>query len=124
MHAECHPVQKRLMRGFEGWLAAAHASPHPDCQCGIYAYHRPGVRNWFGEFDWVEGVVTAWGRIEVHHDGIRAEHARIEALIHDRERARAIERIAARLGAEVVDRAEVADAAARYGAPLPASLLP
>ena len=123
MHAECHPVQKRLMRGFEGWLAAAHASPHPDCQCGIYAYHRPGVRNWFGEFDWVEGIVTVWGRLEAHHDGLRAEHARIEALVRRAEIPIA-ERIAERLGAEVVDRGDVPEAAARYGAPLPASLVP
>jgi hypothetical protein len=123
MHAECHPVQKRIMRGFEGWLAREHASPHPDCQCGIYAYHRPGVRNWFGEFDWVEGIVTVWGRLEAHHDGLRAEHARIEALVR-RAEVPIAERIAERLGAEVVERPDVEAAAARFGAPLPPSLLP
>jgi hypothetical protein len=46
MHAACHPVQKRIMKGAaSGWVVEDHASPHPDCQCGIYAYHRPGRRN-------------------------------------------------------------------------------
>lgn len=124
MHAECHPVQRRIMRGAQDdWVGDAHPSPHPDCQCGIYAYHEPGRRNWFGEFDWVEGIVTVWGRLEVHHDGLRAEHARIEALIRRAELPTA-ERIAARLGCAVIDRADVAEAATRFGAPLPRHLLP
>ena len=124
MHAACHPVHKRIRLGAQDWVLAEHASPHPDCQCGIYAYHRHGVRNWFGEFDWVEGIVTVWGRIEAHRDGLRAEHARIEALVRDRERAPVIERLASRLGTDLVDRPDVAEAASRYGAPLPAALLP
>jgi hypothetical protein len=79
MHAECFPANRQLLRGV-GWLDAPHASPHPDCQCGVYAYHRPGTQAYYGEWLWTEGVVTAWGRIEAHRDGLRAEHARIEAL--------------------------------------------
>jgi hypothetical protein len=128
MHAACHPVHKRIMLGWRGWLEAEHASPHPDCQCGIYAYHRPGRRNWFGEFDWVEGIVTAWGRLEAHADGLRAEHARIEALVvpggDQRVRAPVVERIAERLGADLVERGDVEAAARRYGARLPESLIP
>ena len=124
MHAICLPVQRRIMKGAaSGWVAEEHASPHPSCQCGIYAYHRPGRRNWFGEFDWVEGIVTVWGRLEAHHDGLRAEHARIEALIRRPELPTA-ERIADRLGAEVVDRAGAERAAGRFGAPLPPGLVP
>ena len=128
LHAACHPVQKRIMLGAQRWVLEDHASPHPDCQCGIYAYHRPGRRNWFGEFDCVEGVVIVWGRLEAHHDGLRAEHARIEAFVipgHDaRDREPVVRRIAERLGADLVERPDVEDAAARYGAPLPAALLP
>jgi hypothetical protein len=124
MHAECHPVQRRIMRGAQGgWLAEEHGSPHPDCRCGVYAHHVPGVRTWFGEFDWVEGIVTVWGRIEAHADGLRAEHARIEALIRRRELP-AAERIAAALGCAVIDRDDVAAVADRYGAPLPATMIP
>src|SRR5688500_14051031 len=117
MHATCLPVQRRIMPGHDGWVIEAHAAPHPDCECGIYAYHRPGRRNWFGEFDWVEGVITAWGRIEAHADGLRAEHARIEALVR-RIEIPAAEPIAARLGCDVLDRDDVAEASLRYGAPL------
>ena len=128
LHAECHPVQKRIMLGHRGWLEADHASPDPRCLCGIYAYHRPGRRNWFGEFDWVEGVVTVWGRVEAHADGLRAEHARIEAFVvpggDQRVRAPVVERIAARLGADLVERPELEAAALRYGEALPPSLLP
>lgn len=124
MHAECLPVQRRIMKGApEGWLAEDHVSPHPACQCGIYAYHEPGRRNWFGEFDWVEGIVTVWGRLEAHADGLRAEHARIEAIIRRTELPTA-ERIATRLGCDVVDRADVTETSRRYGAPLPPALRP
>jgi hypothetical protein len=117
LHATCLPVQRPMMPGHDGWVDEPHAAPHPDCECGIYAYHRPGRRNWFGEFDWVEGVITTWGRIELHDDGLRAEHARIEALIR-RAELPDVERIAARLGCEIVDREQVGAASLRYGAPL------
>ena len=79
MHAECYPANRALLFG-RGWLAAPHDPPHPDCQCGIYAYHRPGAQSYYGEFEWVEGIVAVWGRIEAHRDGLRAEHARVCAL--------------------------------------------
>ena len=79
MRAACFDANRRLTRG-EGWLDAEHESPDPRCQCGIYGYWTPGPRSWFGEAYWCEGVITAWGRVEVHRDGFRAEHARVEAL--------------------------------------------
>ena len=79
MHAICYPANSILERG-RGWLAEPHESPHPDCRCGIYAYHRPGTQTYFGEWEWTEGIVTAWGRIEAHAAGLRAQHARVEAL--------------------------------------------
>ncbi|HSD78891.1 MAG TPA: hypothetical protein VLA98_15855 [Solirubrobacteraceae bacterium] len=127
MHAGCWPANRTLLRG-RGWLAAPHASPHPACQCGVYAYHRPGTQAYYGEWEWVEGVVAAWGRIEAHRDGLRAEHARIEALArppaHEPGRRASVEAIAARLGCAVVAREDLRDAAAGAGAPLPPSLLP
>ena len=119
MHAECYPANRALQFG-RGWLDAPHDPPHPSCQCGIYAYHRPGAQAYYGEFDWVEGIVSVWGRIEVHHDGLRAEHARVLALA----RRPGAEAIAARLGVDLVERDDLEAAAARYGAPLPASLVP
>src|SRR4051812_10791780 len=79
MHAVCYDANRTLTRGV-GWLDAPHESPAPECQCGVYAYHTPGPRSWFGEAYWCEGVVSAWGRIVVHGDGLRAQFARVEAL--------------------------------------------
>jgi hypothetical protein len=119
MHAECYPANRTLEFG-RGWLAAPHDAPHADCRCGIYAYHRPGVQAYIGEFEWVNGIVAAWGRIEAHRDGLRAEHARVCALA-DRPGAAAV---AQRLGVDLVARDDLADAAADYGSGLPASLVP
>jgi hypothetical protein len=127
MHAECLDANRGLQRG-RGWLAAPHASPHPDCQCGIYAYHRPGPRTWFGEVWWCEGVITAWGRIEVHGEGIRAEFARVRALAvpeHGGPRLAAIVHgIGDELGVPVVAPAELGAVADALGGPVPEALRP
>jgi hypothetical protein len=120
MHAQCYPANRALVFG-RGWLDAPHEPPHPDCQCGIYAYHRPGVQAYYGEWEWVEGVVSLWGRIEAHRDGLRAQHARVCALAR---KPGPVERIAARIGVELVDRDGLRDEAARFGAPLPPALMP
>jgi len=127
MRATCYPANRSLLRG-EGWLAAPHASPHRDCRCGIYAYHRPGAQSYYGEWLWVEGVVTVWGRVEAHRDGLRAEHARVELLARpgraDPGRRAATEAVAARLGVPLVAAGDLPSAAAEIGTPLPPSLLP
>jgi hypothetical protein len=127
MHAACYPANRNLLFG-EGWLGEPHASPDPRCKCGIYAYHQPHEAPYVGEFEWVGGIVTVWGRIEVHHDGLRAEHAQIEALARQpgwgERRVRRTQRIAAALGVELVAGEELEAAAPRYGAPLPAVLVP
>jgi hypothetical protein len=79
------------------------------------------VQAYYGEWEWVEGVVTLWGRIEAHRDGLRAQHARVCALAR---RPGPVERIAERLGVEVVPRDELPAAAARFGTPLPPALVP
>jgi hypothetical protein len=127
MHATCFEANRILTRGV-GWLDAPHRSPHEACQCGIYAYHTPGPRSWFGEAYWCEGVVTAWGRLVVHRDGFRAEHARVEALaVPDRMQrlgAADVYRAAHELGVPVVAHDELEDFAARLGGGVPARLLP
>jgi hypothetical protein len=127
LHAACFDANRRLQNG-RGWLAEPHVSPHPDCQCGIHAYHRPGTQAYYGEWLWTEGVLACWGRIEAHADGMRAEHGRIEALAlpprNDPERRGAVRSIAGRLGIPLVGRAELPDVAAALGGPLPVSLRP
>src|SRR3954468_2658326 len=122
MHATCYDANRTLTRGV-GWLDAPHASPDPECQCGIYAYHTPGPRSWFGEAYWCEGVVSAWGRIVVHGDGFRAEHARVEALsVPEGFRGDQVVAAADTLGVPVVD--DLLGHAAALGDGVPDALRP
>ena len=127
MHAACYDANRTLTRGV-GWLAEPHDSPHEACQCGIYAYHTPGPRSWFGEAYWCEGIVSAWGRLVVHHDGFRAEHARVEALAVpdglERFGAAQVHRAAEALGVPLVLHDELEAVAASLGGGVPDALRP
>jgi hypothetical protein len=126
MHAACFDANRGLTRGV-GWLDEPHRSPHEACQCGIYAYHTPGPRSWFGEAYWCEGVVSAWGRLVVHGEGFRAEHARVEALAvpEGQERTAAhVQRAADALAVPVISHDELEAFAARLGGGVPAALRP
>jgi hypothetical protein len=127
MHATCFDANRVLTHGV-GWLDEPHESPHQACQCGVYAYYSPGPRSWFGEAYWCEGVVSAWGRLVVHRDGFRAEHARVEALAVpgglERLGAAQVHRAADELGVPVVEHEELERFAADLGGGVPASLMP
>jgi hypothetical protein len=127
MHATCFDANRTLTRGV-GWLEEPHRSPHEACQCGIYAYYTAGPRSWFGEAYWCEGVVSTWGRLVVHTDGFRAEHARVEALAVPggarRFGAAHVHSAAANLEVPVVAHDELESFAARLGDGVPAALRP
>jgi hypothetical protein len=57
-----------------------HAVVSPDCECGFYAYgtERAAERNRHMRF--VRAVVSCWGSVVAGTQGIRAEHARIDAI--------------------------------------------
>jgi hypothetical protein len=129
LHALCFDANRSVVApSRRGWVTEPHDSPHPDCLCGIYAYHRPGAQAYYGEFHWTEGVISCWGRIEAHRHGLRAEHARVEVLArppaNEPDRRRAVEATARRLDVELVPRAELPDVAAGRGGVLPPSLRP
>jgi hypothetical protein len=125
MRAECYDANRGLVRG-EGWLDRPHDSPHRDCRCGIYAYHSPGVRTYFGESWWCAGLVTVWGHLEVHADGLRAQFARVEALAEpdaaDARLRAALGEIARRLGVPLVDPDALPELAEALGGTVPAAL--
>ncbi|HET6547930.1 MAG TPA: hypothetical protein VFG79_05725 [Solirubrobacter sp.] len=127
MHATCYDANRTLTRGV-GWLAAPHESPDEACQCGIYAYDTPGPRSWFGEAYWCEGVVSAWGRVVVHHDGFRAQHARVEALAVpdglDRLGPAQVRAAAQALGVPVLAHDELEAFAGELGGGVPPALRP
>ena len=82
--AECLPGNGTPASHPEGFPVPAEG-----CACGLYASH-PWARDPNSDFlrvdgmglepDDVFGVVEAWGRMEVHEDGFRAEYARPIAL--------------------------------------------
>src|SRR3954453_20233839 len=123
MHATCYDANRTLTRGV-GWLDAPPASPDPEARAGISASPTPGPRSWFGEAYWCEGVVSAWGRIVVHGDGFRAEHARVEALAAPPGfggfGADHVPRAAAGLGIPIVAHEELEAYAAGVGGGMPA----
>ena len=127
LHARCYPANRRLVFG-HGWLSEPHEAPHPQCKCGIYAWHRPPPRSRIPDPDQALGAITMWGRVEVHRDGMRAEHARIEALVFwpewGRDHRARLRRVCDDLGADLVPYDELRFAARAYGSELPPSLIP
>jgi hypothetical protein len=109
-------------------LVHDHAAPDPECDCGVSAYHQPDMRFSTVDFRGVSGIVTLWGRVEVHPDRMRAEYARVEALVlYSRWSARqrnVVTGVARALGVELVNLGDQAEAAAAYGAAVPPALAP
>jgi hypothetical protein len=121
-------------------LTPPHEAPAPGCHCGLYALHAPTF--WYGPDAtraqggllgrhpasgcYVAGLVAAWGRMEVHADGFRAERARVVAIaIPDRKRDAAVARaVAAEYGVPTVPQAELERVAGEFGASVPNHLRP
>lgn len=139
--ARCIPI-------LEQRTACKHAPGH-DHECGLYALHAPTF--WYGKdarretdqmLAWfarmtaltngtrhVAGLVSAWGTIEVHHAGFRAERARVAAIAipsgEDRRLDAAIARaVAAEYGVPCVPQDELEKVAAEFGSLVPTSLRP
>jgi hypothetical protein len=105
-------------------LASSHPAPAPGCDCGLSAYLEPQLAFPTVDFRGVTGIVTLWGRVEVHAEHVRAEYARVEALAVYRQwsarQRTAVEAVAASLGADLVDLREQSAAAELYGGTLSA----
>ena len=98
--------------------SAEHEPPAANCACGIYAYHpsEASVRElcWELRKDSRDptavraiGIFEAWGSVEVHDSGFRAEYARPYALVvlerlAKTEYGRRIEQLAGAYGTELV----------------------
>lgn len=88
----------------------AHVAPDQHCTCGLYAgFEVPAPEHGF-----VVGAVAAWGLVQVHRDGFRAEHAQITALADD-SRRKDLHAIAARYGVPLVAPGRLEREAQRHG---------
>ena len=103
-----------------------HSPPVADCMCGLYALTDPADRRLDFRADQAVGAIAAWGDLEVHRSGFRAEHACVTALaLPDRagfEQREALARAAERYGVPLVAADRLSDEALRHGAPLPGDL--
>ena len=110
--------------------AAAHRAPDPKCRCGLYAWYGPERLSSFPGFgaELVYGVVLAWGHVEAHADGLRAEYAEPAMLAYSESQSfkhvRRVQAIGSELGLPVIELAELAQAAEAIGEPVPAELRP
>jgi hypothetical protein len=120
--AECHP------RTAESLLRPPHSAPGRDCSCGIHGYFRPGYETSKVDYRGVTGIISVWGEVELHQDGVRAQFARVEALgVYARWTRRqkdAVNDVAGDLGVDVVDLRDLEEAAARYATAVPDDLVP
>jgi hypothetical protein len=57
-----------------------HAVPADECECGFYAYGTAAAAARNRNTRYVQAVVACWGGVVAGTKGLRAEHARIEAL--------------------------------------------
>ncbi|HWH46036.1 MAG TPA: hypothetical protein VNT32_15045 [Thermoleophilaceae bacterium] len=81
----------------------AHDAPASGCGCGLYAFHDPSGLTRAARA--CAGVVAAWGAVEVHATGFRAEWAQVLALASDLPEGPArsrVEATALRYGVPVV----------------------
>jgi hypothetical protein len=119
--AECRSgrYQERLHGSRRG---QQHNAPQAGCSCGIYASHEPDYRFPTVDYRGVSGIVTAWGAIEVHADGLRAEFVQVEALSMyshwGRRQSDAVRTVAETLEVDLVDLYDLEAVAGRYGARL------
>ncbi|MDQ3630230.1 MAG: hypothetical protein M3417_02920 [Actinomycetota bacterium] len=101
---------------------APHDAPRNDCDCGFYGWHEVVSIPRRLPDDLVAGAISGWGDLEVHEDGFRAERARVLALGMPEKPggiAPAGARAATvRYGVPLVPIAELAAAAAPFGAAL------
>lgn len=59
---------------------AVHPIPSDDCECGFYAYGSTEAAGQNRHMRYVQAVVSCWGGVVAGTQGVRAEHARIDAI--------------------------------------------
>jgi hypothetical protein len=120
--AECHP------RTAESLIRPPHDAPGRDCSCGIHGYFRPGYETSKVDYRGVTGIIKVWGEVELHHDGVRAQFAQVQALgvyaRWTRRQKAAVNDVADELGVDLVDLHDLEEAAARYATAVPQGLVP
>jgi hypothetical protein len=115
---------------------AAHPAPANGCMCGLYGWHasKAALDACRTSRDLVAGAIIAWGDLQVHAAGFRAEYARPVALAvpaessrlrrRARTRLEPLRRASERYAIPLVEGERLADEAGEHGAALAASAAP
>lgn len=100
-----------------------HHAPAPDCMCGLYALASAYDHRLHGSGGQIVGAIAAWGDIELHRTGFRAERAAVVALAEpaDGDVAAAL-RASVRYEVPLVPREELALSARGFGRPVDPSV--
>jgi hypothetical protein len=95
-----HPVAYQAGEPWEDGANSAHCLGHshtpaaPGCRCGFWAYGTHHAARDHAEARRVLAVVACWGRVVPGTRGVRAQHARIEAIwLSARVRRRLVRRL-------------------------------
>lgn len=122
--AVCHLSHFMVAMGEGSRRTPRHKPPSETCMCGLYALHDPRDPRIAPGHDTALGAIVAWGDLEVHATGYRAEHACIVALALPAHCApstrQRLERAAGRYRVPLVPQDRLAETAREHGAPLPA----
>jgi hypothetical protein len=115
-----------------------HRAPAHSCGCGLYASYHPwrSLDRYLCQGPPVYGAISAWGRLELHPDGFRAEYARVVALAPgdaeelarwgedpDEFEAR-LRALAGEFGVTCTRREELLDVVGEHGELVPRELIP
>jgi len=122
--AVCHISRFAVAMGEGPRRTPRHRPPAATCMCGLYALHDAQDQRIAPGHGSALGAIVAWGDLEVHATGFRAEHACVVALALPQragpaERA-ALQRAAARYRVPLVPQDRLESSAREHGAPLPA----
>jgi hypothetical protein len=66
--------------GLDASDAGEHVAPEPNCTCGYYAYATESGALEYPNAKHVLAVVACWGHVIAGTRGLRAQHARVEAI--------------------------------------------
>lgn len=98
--------------------------PHPDCTCGLHAYHSLAIGGCDDRYtltDAVQGIVwgavVGAGRVLAYRDGWRAQFARPVALVLGSASPYHVHGLASQLGVPAVRSDDIARVAAEFGQP-------
>lgn len=122
--AECRKREAPFWPSNADGLSHPGPSPTVGCTCGLHAFHEvPDITT---RTPWVCGAIAAWGDLQVHSNGFRAQYAQIVALAEAEPPLQKgwLDDLGRLYGVPVVPVSLLSAEAQRHGTPLPLDFRP